>query len=271
MPRLCALVCRNGEIPRRQLQVWGVTTYKILTFRLSYSFLSTPLPQNLYYARPRPSIVQNLINPGGRSLFHNEATKSFTPPTSTHYKIKEQPLGTPRPLRVIIIGAGVSGLNILVQLKKHIPNISHVIYEKNTDIGGTWCENRYPGCASDDPSHSYQYSHTPNPRWSSLFSPAEEIHGYLKNVCEKHELRKYIKCEHSVVRAEWKEECGQWEVDVKDDVTNRVFTDRCEILVDASGIFKYSSLITFIEHHRLTVLAITSGHKLKVSSRLVGT
>ena len=84
---------------------------------------------------------------------------------SSDYKIKEEPLGiNSRQLRVIIIGAGVSGLNTLVQLKKHISSASYTIYEKNSDVGGTWFENRYPGCASDDPSHSYQFSHSPNPR-----------------------------------------------------------------------------------------------------------
>ena len=61
------------------------------------------------------------------------------------YHIREQRLGEPLELRIITIGAGASGLNLAYQLKKHMRNFTHVIYEKNSDVGGTWFENRYPG------------------------------------------------------------------------------------------------------------------------------
>lgn len=62
-----------------------------------------------------------------------------------------------RKIRVLTIGAGVSGILMAYQIQKHAANVEHVIYEKNEDIGGTWLENRYPGCACDIPSHAYTY------------------------------------------------------------------------------------------------------------------
>lgn len=59
------------------------------------------------------------------------------------YEVTEAPLGTPRKLRVITIGAGASGLNLARQIEVHMGNVEHVVYEKNTDDGGTWFENRY--------------------------------------------------------------------------------------------------------------------------------
>jgi cation diffusion facilitator CzcD-associated flavoprotein CzcO len=50
-----------------------------------------------------------------------------------------------RKLKVLTIGAGLSGIQLAYHIQKHCENVEHVIYEKNADIGGTWLENRYPG------------------------------------------------------------------------------------------------------------------------------
>ena len=52
-----------------------------------------------------------------------------------------------RPLRVVCMGAGISGILATIRLPQRIPNIDLQVYEKNAEIGGTWFENRYPGCA----------------------------------------------------------------------------------------------------------------------------
>jgi cation diffusion facilitator CzcD-associated flavoprotein CzcO len=154
------------------------------------------------------------------------------------YMVKEQPIGTLRPIRIVTIGAGVSGINMIRTLKLNTNNFEHVVYEKNSEIGGTWFENRYPGCACDIPSHNYQFSHTPNPEWSELFSEAPEIQRYLQHVCDKHGLREYIKLSHSVLHAQWDEGSGTWGLKVRDEVTGTVFEDHCNFLLDASGILK---------------------------------
>jgi hypothetical protein len=155
------------------------------------------------------------------------------------YVVKEHPLGTLRRVRIVTIGAGLSGINMIRTLRLNTSNFEHVVYEKNEDIGGTWFENRYPGCACDVPSHNYQFSHTPNPEWSSLFSGSGEIQSYLQHVCDKHGLREYIKLSHSVQHAQWDEASGKWILRVKDEATGTTFEDRCDFLLDASGILKY--------------------------------
>lgn len=52
-----------------------------------------------------------------------------------------------RPLRVVVIGSGISGILASIRFRQRIPNLDLQVYEKNADIGGTWLENRYPGCA----------------------------------------------------------------------------------------------------------------------------
>lgn len=166
--------------------------------------------------------------------------------TKTPYVIKEEPIGTLRRVRIVTIGAGVSGINLIRTLKLHTSNFEHVVYEKNPDIGGTWYENRYPGLRCDIPSHNYQFSHTPNPSWNNLFAEAGDIEKYLHHVCDVHGLRGAIKVSHSVVHAHWEESSGEWLLKVKNEVTCEEFDDRCHFLVDASGILKWVEPITTI-------------------------
>lgn len=61
-------------------------------------------------------------------------------------QIKNEPLFTPRRLRVVCVGAGFGGLLVAHQVKhnKQFEGfIDFQIYEKNTNVGGTWFENRY--------------------------------------------------------------------------------------------------------------------------------
>ena len=87
---------------------------------------------------------------------------------SSSYTIKEEPLRKPRKIKVIAIGAGASALNFGHEVNKSLLDIDYVCYDKNPIIGGTWYENRYPGCACDIPSVCYQFSWAPSPEWTTL-------------------------------------------------------------------------------------------------------
>ncbi|KAM5359248.1 hypothetical protein ACJA88_015178 [Fusarium oxysporum] len=95
-----------------------------------------------------------------------------------------EPLPTafvPKPIRIVVIGAGISGIQFLKDATTRLPNVNITVYDKNSQEGGTWAENIYPGCACDIPSHAYQYSWNPSPRWSRLYAEAAEILDYLKS------------------------------------------------------------------------------------------
>ena len=93
--------------------------------------------------------------------------------------------------RAVIIGTGFAGLGMAIALQRQ--GVDFVILEKADDIGGTWRDNSYPGCACDMPSHLYSFSFEPKPTWNKLFSPQPEILDYLKGVTEKYGLRRYIR------------------------------------------------------------------------------
>jgi len=71
---------------------------------------------------------------------------------ATPYKMRNQPIHANRHLRVICVGAGASGIYMAYKLKSKFTDFTLNLYEKNADIGGTWYENRYPGCACDVPA-----------------------------------------------------------------------------------------------------------------------
>ena len=153
------------------------------------------------------------------------------------YTVKEQPLYTKRPLRMIIIGAGAAGLEIAYKAERQLENVSFQIYEKNNDVGGTWLENRYPGCTCDIPSHSYQWSFWRNPRWSAYYSGAAEIWQYLKDFAAEHDLEKFVAFEHKVQEAKWNEAEGVWKVTIEKP-NGEVFVDSGEILASCHGVLK---------------------------------
>ncbi|MFQ5417812.1 MAG: FAD-dependent oxidoreductase, partial [Myxococcota bacterium] len=93
---------------------------------------------------------------------------------------------------IAIIGAGFSGIGTAIQLLKAGID-SFTIFERAGEIGGTWRDNTYPGCACDVPSDVYSFSFELNPNWTRAFSPWDEIQEYLLGVVEKWGLRSHLR------------------------------------------------------------------------------
>jgi cation diffusion facilitator CzcD-associated flavoprotein CzcO len=143
-------------------------------------------------------------------------------------KTEDEVIENFRPLSVIVIGAGFSGIYLGVRIPQRLRNVKLTIYEKNAGVGGTWYENRYPGCACDIPgaqitflnsslskltklkAHSYQYTFAPNPDWSSFYAPAQEIREYLESVVRRYSVDRFVKCLHKVVDVRWDDEKAKW-------------------------------------------------------------
>ena len=89
--------------------------------------------------------------------------------------------------QVIVVGTGFSGLGMGIALKKAGIN-SFAILEKADDVGGTWRDNHYPGCACDVQSHLYSFSFEPNPNWTRMYAPQPEIKKYLQHCVRKYGL-----------------------------------------------------------------------------------
>ncbi|KAN0107798.1 FAD/NAD(P)-binding domain containing protein [Hyaloscypha variabilis] len=160
------------------------------------------------------------------------------------YRVTEQPLFAKRHIRLVCVGAGATGLEVAYKAERFLQDVEIQIYEKNNDVGGTWLENRYPGCTCDIPSHSYQFPWARNSNWTQFYSSSEEIWRYFKSVAIKFGLEKYVKFEHKIKTAKWNEERGVWDLTVQAPDGSK-FLDHCEILVNGSGVlnaWKYPNI-----------------------------
>jgi cation diffusion facilitator CzcD-associated flavoprotein CzcO len=134
-----------------------------------------------------------------------------------------------RNVGVLIVGAGFSGLCMGIKLLEAGMN-SFLIIEKSEDIGGTWWDNRYPGCACDIPSHLYSFSFAPSTEWTRMYPGRREIHDYLKRCVERYDLSPYLRLNTRFQEAIWDESEGVWNATAGDGM--RI---RARVLVSGMG------------------------------------
>lgn len=132
-------------------------------------------------------------------------------------------------LDVAIIGAGFSGFGVAIRLLKEGKR-TFKIFEKADDVGGTWRENTYPGCACDIPSHLYSFSYAQNPDWSRLYPSQPEIWDYLRDVREKFGISPHIAYGKDLKSARWHEDEKYWALSFGDGSTTNA-----RVLISATG------------------------------------
>lgn len=120
--------------------------------------------------------------------------------------------------QVIIIGAGFSGLNMAIRLKQ-AGITDFVVLERAEDVGGTWRDNSYPGCACDVPSIAYSYSFEQVPGWSRSFAGSAEIQNYIHHCVSKYGLSPWLRFGTGVKKAEFDGKAGVWTLTTESDET----------------------------------------------------
>ncbi|HEY2771757.1 MAG TPA: NAD(P)/FAD-dependent oxidoreductase, partial [Solirubrobacteraceae bacterium] len=111
---------------------------------------------------------------------------------------------------IAIAGAGFAGLGMAIALKEAGYD-DFVVLERADDLGGTWRDNTYPGCACDIPSVLYSWSEDQNPDWSRAFSPQQEIWDYMREVVERKGIASHLRFGAEVQSMRWVAERGCWE------------------------------------------------------------
>ena len=114
--------------------------------------------------------------------------------------------------KVIIIGAGMSGLLAAIRLQE--AGIPFEIIERHADVGGTWYQNTYPGCRVDSPNHIYSYSFRPAD-WPQYYSPQQVLREYFDKVAVDYGLKRHTRFGTEVTHARFDDDSGAWEVSVK--------------------------------------------------------
>lgn len=143
------------------------------------------------------------------------------------------PLPVPPGFNVVVIGAGVSGLCAAVSLSR--AGIPYTIIERNSGVGGTWLENRYPGCGVDTPSHLYSFSFAKND-WSRYFAGRDELHDYLERIATDFDIRPHIRFDTEVVEAAYDPGGQVWQVGLRDGHGSRQ-TVTANVVISAVGAF----------------------------------
>ncbi|KAL2802816.1 dimethylaniline monooxygenase [Aspergillus granulosus] len=211
-------------------------------------------------AGPHPS---SKARPVHRPEWDVPSARGYVPPDTM---INEPLPSGGKPFRIMFLGAGAAGIDFLhwAPRESKYLNVSIVCYEKNDDVGGTWLENRYPGCACDVPSICYSFPWRANPSWSKFYSSSQEIHRYMRQIVDDEGMMSYIRLRHQVVEAKWNEERSKWVVSVHNLADGTIFTDECDVLLNGGGflngrtspasiLLKYLfHSATYNEHYDLT-------------------
>ncbi|EUC42260.1 hypothetical protein COCMIDRAFT_29073 [Bipolaris oryzae ATCC 44560] len=145
-----------------------------------------------------------------------------------------------RPLRVAVVGAGLSGIIAGILLPAKVPGIELTIFEKNDDVGGTWLENAYPGLRCDTFAHVYQCTFLPNTNWTETIATGAEILQYWKDQADKYDVHRYIKPSHRVESASWDGALKSWTVTVHNTKTSKTGVELFDFVILAIG--RYNAL-----------------------------
>jgi cation diffusion facilitator CzcD-associated flavoprotein CzcO len=133
---------------------------------------------------------------------------------------------SPLPRSIAVVGGGFGGIGAAAILRRSGYH-DVTVFERGERVGGVWHHNTYPGAACDVPSHLYEFSFAPNPRWSRRYSPQAEIQAYLEDVARDHGILDRIRTSTEVQSARWNG--GRWVLETS------AGTHEADVLLTACG------------------------------------
>jgi cation diffusion facilitator CzcD-associated flavoprotein CzcO len=125
---------------------------------------------------------------------------------------------------VAIVGGGFGGVGAAAMLRRAGYG-NAVVFERAERLGGVWHHNTYPGAACDIPSHLYEFTFAPNPRWSRRYAPQAEIQAYLEDVARRHAVD--VRTGTEVTAARW--DGARWRLETS------AGAHEAEVLIAACG------------------------------------
>ncbi|KAJ5414821.1 flavin-binding monooxygenase [Penicillium cosmopolitanum] len=137
---------------------------------------------------------------------------------------------------VIIIGAGISGLNTAYRIQHELPNDSYAILEGRNSMGGTWDLFRYPGIRSDSDLFTFGFSWYP---WTSPnpIAEASAIKDYMTDAAVRFGIDQKILYQHKVNVVHWSGTKHRWFLDISHLDKSKTFTAR--FIVFGTGYYDY--------------------------------
>lgn len=139
---------------------------------------------------------------------------------------------------VLVIGAGMGGLNVAAQLKH--AGVNFTLLEKNSGVGGTWYENQYPGARVDSPSRAYSHILGVEFDCPSPWCSRDENQRYFNWVADRFDVREHVKFETEVARMTWRDDSATWEVLARGPEGEQVY--RVNAVISAVGLLSRPNL-----------------------------
>ncbi|KAK6435874.1 hypothetical protein LTR95_007941 [Oleoguttula sp. CCFEE 5521] len=183
--------------------------------------------------------VSTSSSSSGETIDKNTSTDDteWVYPHPTNFKLPEASVDEIQKLRVAVIGAGLTGIIAGALLPAKVPGIDLHIFEKNSDVGGTWLENRYPGVRCDIPPLVYQSTFSPNTQWSEEYAQGAETLEYWKSVAKKHDVYSKVRFGSKVLGAYWEPDTAQWRLEIRDFASGELSIQHFDFLLTVIGHF----------------------------------
>jgi len=143
------------------------------------------------------------------------------------------PLQAPGGFRVVVIGAGISGVAACARFLRL--GLDVTVLEKSDDLGGVWRENHYPGAGVDTPSHLYSFSFAPHD-WSQYFAGRDEIHAYIQTVAAEHGVREHVRLGCEVTRVSYDEQRSRWTIETQ-GIDGTTGVESADLVISCVGAF----------------------------------
>ncbi|MFI8977002.1 flavin-containing monooxygenase [Nocardia asteroides] len=145
-------------------------------------------------------------------------------------------------LDVVVIGAGLSGINAAYRLQEQCPGKSYAILEARESMGGTWDLFRYPGIRSDSDIFTFGFGFKPW-RGDKPLAEGAEILSYLRETTAENDIDRHIRYGTKVIAADWSTAEQRWNLDLEvrtgDTVERRKLSARFVYL--CSGYYRYDA------------------------------
>lgn len=134
---------------------------------------------------------------------------------------------------VAVIGAGASGIAAAIQFERL--GIAYTIYERQSDLGGTWHLNHYPDARVDTSSFLYQFKFVKNYPWPEYFASQGEVKRYLEHVAKEFGVYDHIVFDTALERAEFDERDQRWDLELTGP--GGPLRRRAGVVISAAGQF----------------------------------
>lgn len=129
----------------------------------------------------------------------------------------------------VIIGTGFSGLLAAIRLKKEKSD-DFVLLERESEIGGTWRNNSYPGAEVDIPTGLYSFSFLPY-KFKKRYAPQSELLEYTNYIIDKFNIRKQTRANQTVKKLTYDEHECLWQIEME---SGEPYVAR--FIIDTSGV-----------------------------------